>query len=241
MESMYSKEFADVYDLVYTTGRGKDYAAETDAVVRLIRGRNPAARSVLDVACGTGEHLRYLRESFADVEGLELSEPMRAQAIEKLPGMTVHAGDMRGFSLGRTFDVVLCLFSAVGYARSVDELCAAGRAMAAHVTKGGILIVDPWYHPGGWVGGMVDHTVAVGNGRTVLRMAHSTLDGHTSRVTYHYLVGDANGVVRFTDVHEMSLFTPEEYVEAFRAGGCASVEFMAGWAPGRDRIVAVKG
>ncbi|HET9144264.1 class I SAM-dependent methyltransferase [Actinophytocola sp.] len=240
MEETYGRALAEVYDQVYAAGRGKDYAAESAALAELVDARHPRATSLLDVACGTGEHLRHLRGRFAEVEGLELSEPMRAKAVAKLPGVVVHAGDMRCFALRRRFDVVACLFSSIGYTRSVAELHAAVRAMAGHVEPGGLLVIDPWFHPDGWQGGALDHTVAVAAGRTVLRLARSARDGRTSRVEYHYLVGDATGITSFTDLHEMTLFTAEEYTTAISAAGCARIEFVPGWASGRGRIVAVR-
>nr|WP_063779285.1 class I SAM-dependent methyltransferase [Kibdelosporangium sp. MJ126-NF4]CEL17279.1 N, N-dimethyltransferase [Kibdelosporangium sp. MJ126-NF4]CTQ91491.1 N, N-dimethyltransferase [Kibdelosporangium sp. MJ126-NF4] len=231
----YSAQLADVYDMVYTS-RGKDYQAEAEALTALVHARRPAATSLLDVACGTGEHLRHLHAF--DAEGVELADPMRAKATAK--GLRVHAGDMRNFTLGRTFDVVACLFSSIGYMRSVSELRAAARSMADHLEPGGLLIVDPWFHPDDWEGGHLDHTVAIADGRTVLRLAHSTREGRTSRVTYHYLTGDTDGITTFVDKHEMTLFTREEYTEAITRAGCAGIEYVKGWEAGRDRVVAVK-
>jgi SAM-dependent methyltransferase len=236
----YDRDLAEVYDIFYTAGKGKDYAAEAAALAELIRARRPDAASLLDVACGTGEHLRHLRGRFAEVAGVEFAEPMRDKAIAKLPGVAVYAGDMRDFALGRTFDVVLCLFSAIGYMRSVEELSAACRSMAAHLTPGGLLVVDPWYHPDAWQGGMLDHTVAVANGHTVLRLAQSQRQDRVSTITYHYLVGNPGGVRYFTNRHEMTLFTRDEYAGAIRAAGCPTVEFVPTWTDGRTRITAVK-
>ncbi len=240
MDEAYGERLADVYDLFYTVGKKKDYAAEVAAVAAVVKQRFPLAASVLDVGCGTGEHLRYLRGFYPDAEGVELSDPMRAKAIAKLPDVPIHAGDMRDFELGRTFDVVVCLFSAIGYTRSAEEMAAAIKAMACHLEPGGLLVLDPWFHPGGWAGGYLDHTVVIADDRKILRLAQSTLDGRTSRVTYHYLVGDSNGIDHFTDEHVMTLFTRHEYGEAIRAAGCGLVEFVAGCSAGRDRIVAVK-
>ena len=233
----YSADFADVYDLIYADGR-KDYAAETEALVQLIRDRHPSAASLLDVACGTGEHLAHLQHEFKHVEGVEYAAPMRAKAAAKLPGVAIHPGDMRDFDLGRTFDVVTCLFSSIGYTSSTDELQSAIRAMAAHVAEDGLLIVDPWFYVGDWEGGHLEHHIATGDGRTLLRLAHSRRDGRKSSIDYHYLVGDQNGGIRyFVDTHDTTLYTKDEYQEAFRAAGFTHIEFVQGWSATRGRIV----
>lgn len=237
---MYGQRLAEIYDRLYGHGLGKDYASEAVDLAQVIRARTPRAASVLDVACGTGEHLRHLRELFDEVAGLELSAPMRAAAEAKLPGVPVYAGDMRDFRLARTFDAVLCLFSSIGYARSAGELAAATAAMAAHLTAGGVLVVEPWIYPEDWRDNRVHHTVAEFDGGTVVRVGHSGRDGRTSRLLMHYLVGDAGGIEHFSDVHELTLFTAEEYAQAIRAAGGHRIEFLPGWTPGRGRIVASK-
>src|SRR5262245_60018902 len=52
---------AELYDLIYS--QFKDYASETAEIAATIRRLHPSARTVLDVACGTGEHARLLREA----------------------------------------------------------------------------------------------------------------------------------------------------------------------------------
>ncbi|HEX6872331.1 MAG TPA: hypothetical protein VF163_14645, partial [Micromonosporaceae bacterium] len=59
----YSEELADVYDLIFGPHR-KDYDAEVAEVVRQVRGRCPGAQSLLDVGCGTGNHLVRFHEVF---------------------------------------------------------------------------------------------------------------------------------------------------------------------------------
>jgi ubiquinone/menaquinone biosynthesis C-methylase UbiE len=51
-------ESADLYDKIYT--KLKHYPDEAAKLAALIRKLFPGARSVLDVACGTGEHDRFL-------------------------------------------------------------------------------------------------------------------------------------------------------------------------------------
>ena len=54
-------ESAAWYDRFYGT---KDYAGEAQLVSALIRRHQPRARTLLDVACGTGRHLEHLRREF---------------------------------------------------------------------------------------------------------------------------------------------------------------------------------
>lgn len=61
---MHGEDLASVYDLLYVDGGVKDYQAEAADLAALVRTRCPSAWSALDDACGTGEHLRYLRQHF---------------------------------------------------------------------------------------------------------------------------------------------------------------------------------
>lgn len=211
---MFTKS-ARFYDAVYSF---KDYAAEAAKVDALIKERTPGARTLLDVACGTGKHLEYLRERY-EAEGLDLDPELLGIAHERLPGIPLHEGDMLAFDLGRRFDAVLCLFSSIGYATTVPRLRRAVATMAAHVAAGGVLVVEPWLTPEVW---QDDHLGAVFVDEADLKIARVNLserDGRVSRFVFHYLVLTADGVERFEEPHELGLFTHEEYLEAFRAAG----------------------
>jgi hypothetical protein len=48
-------------------------------------------------------------------------------------------------------------------------------------------------------------------------------EGRIGRWDIHYLIGRPEGVEHFTELHEVGLFTPEEYMDAFRRAGMADV------------------
>ena len=137
---MYTR-LAELYDVIYAK---KDYANEArliHAVIdRCARKTRREHRTLLDVACGTGVHLSHLR-TWYDVEGVELSPWMIAIARRRLPDVPLFQYDMRYFDLGRRFDAVTCLFSAIGYMRTVSELRRAIATMARHVFPPGLEIV----------------------------------------------------------------------------------------------------
>ncbi|WP_325050277.1 class I SAM-dependent methyltransferase [Actinomadura craniellae] len=225
---MFGAELADVYELIYRS-RGKDWAAEAADAARIVRERYPEADSLLDVACGTGAHLETFRTLFGHTEGVELSPDMLDVAARRLPGVPLHEMDMRDFSLGRTFDAVTCLFTAIGYLPTLAGMRAAVRCMARHLVPGGVMVVEPWWFPDRFIDGYVAGDLGGDGERTVARMSHSTREGRTTRMEVRFLVGDAKGITEFTEVDLLTLFTLEEYLSAFADAGCPAEYVESGW------------
>ena len=234
---MYER-FADVYDVMHR-GVGKDYAAEAAAVAALVIERRPGARSLLDVACGTGEHLRHLRTGF-QVEGLELSEHMAGIARAKLgPDVPIHAGDMRSFDLGRRFDAVTCMFSSIGYTRDAIQLDRAVATMASHLEPGGVLVFDAWLLPEQWTDGFRRAHAVNEDDVSLARLDTSYRQGRDSVLDFHFVVATGDGVDRFTERHELTMHTAAEYEAALRSAGCEP-ETVPGLPDGRLRYVGVR-
>lgn len=66
----------------------------------------------------------------------------------RCPEATFHVGDMRTLDLPERYDVVLCLFSAIGYVRDEEGLRGTIEHLARHLKPEGVLLVDPWFEPG---------------------------------------------------------------------------------------------
>lgn len=210
------EQSARVYDAIYESI--KDYAAEAKCVNDLVsrHGRSPGNR-LLDVACGTGLHDQYLLRWY-DVEGLDLSEAQLAIARKRLPALRFHRADMVSFDLGQHYDVVTCLFSAIGHVDE-KELQPAIAAMAKHLSPGGLLIVEPWLLPEMWKPGHVSADFVDLPDLKVARITRSTRCGNVTTLEMHHLVGDGKATEHFVEHHAVTLFTKEAYLGAFRAAG----------------------
>lgn len=229
---------AHLYDLIYGF---KDYAQETRDLVTVVRERNPEASSLLDVACGTGEHLRLIRDSFAHVAGVDVEPDMLAVARAKLPDVVFTEADMRTFDLGRTFDAVTCLFSSVGYMADVGELRAAVARMAAHLAPGGVLVIDGWVRPGAWLpSGHVMAQAETDDDTAVARVVRSRRDGDRTHLEMRYLVATRDGFDTIEETHVLTLFDDRDYRSAFEAAGLDAEVLPGPMGPDRDRYVAVR-
>jgi ubiquinone/menaquinone biosynthesis C-methylase UbiE len=214
---MFSKS-AELYDTIYLS-RGKDYAAEAQAVHELVQKHlRSGGKTLLDVACGTGIHTGYLRQHY-QVEGLDLDNRMLEVARKKMPEITFHQGDMLDFELLQKFDVITCLFSSIGYVKTLPKLNQAVANLEKHLKPGGVIIVEPWFTPDDWRPGRVHATFVDQPDLKIARMNLSGQDGILSYFVFHYLVGTPEGITCFDERHELGLFTTDEYLTAFGACG----------------------
>ncbi|NQV06322.1 class I SAM-dependent methyltransferase [bacterium] len=219
---------AHIYDAVYWQ---LDYGDHATTIEEVIRSRRPDAASVLDVACGTGKHIEIFGRSFEYAAGTDIDPGMLAVAAERLPHADLHEADFTDFDLGRRFDAVTCLFSSIGYAATVDDLCSAVASMARHLEPGGVLVIEPWLQP---------HLLLEGNrlfsdvsevpGTTVMRTSRwlnreTAVDEGVSRLEFAYLVTTEGGSEMFIEQHVMGLFTPDQYTRSIEAAGL-SAEFL---------------
>jgi SAM-dependent methyltransferase len=207
---------ARAYDVLYA---GKDYRGEADEVVAIVDARRPGATSLLDVGCGTGAHLEWFAQRYERAVGVEVSARMIEEATIAREGLLVLPGDMRTFALQDQFDVVTCLFSAIGYMTSVADLRRAIANMAAHLTPGGVLVVEGWVSPANWVAGRASASAGVAPDLAVARVVVSDREGDVSTVRMHYVLATVDGVERVDEIHRLGLFEDDEYRAAFEDTG----------------------
>jgi ubiquinone/menaquinone biosynthesis C-methylase UbiE len=211
---MYTR-FANIYDDAY---HFIDYGKSAWWVRDVIRARHPDARSLLEVACGTGRYLELLSAEFA-VEGLDLSPEMLAKARIRVPDVTLHQGDMTEFRLDRRYDVVCCLFRSIGYVGTTQRLERAVTAMAGHVAENGLVLIEPFFTPDTYWVNRVTLNDYKRDDLALAWMYVSEREAALARLRINCLVGTPAGVEHFVEVHEFGLVTRDDFERVFAAAG----------------------
>ncbi len=231
-------DLAPYYDTIYSF---KDYDAEATLLASLIRRyKKSPGRRLLELACGTGKHAKALSKRF-EVTGTDINRGMLSVARKNVPGVTFRRADMTKLDLGRTFDVVTCLFSSIGYVKTYANLRRTLEGIARHLAPGGVAIIEPWFtrkafRPGAPFAG----TFGDGDVR-IARVTMSRVRGLLSIIDMHYLVAHRGGGVRhYADRHELALFEPGRFLAIMRSAGLTASFVRKGLMPDRGLYIGVR-
>jgi SAM-dependent methyltransferase len=107
----------------------------------LVLTHSPNAKSILELACGTGTILEGLSKNYK-VSGLDLSTEMVKIAQQKLPNADIREVDMTAFSFGKTFDVVLCVFDSINHLSNWNAWQNVFDKAYEHLNEDGLFIFD---------------------------------------------------------------------------------------------------
>ena len=231
-------ELAPFYDRLLEK---KDYRSESRRLEELARkyGRS-GGNAWLDVACGTGRHLRYLRARYR-VTGLDRSPDMLKVARRRLPGVPLVRDDMQTFRLRQRFDVLSCLFGAIGNVPTEAGYQETVTNFANHLKPGGLLIVEPWIDPEEFRVGYLRLMEHEDPSTKVVRLAYSDRRGNRSITRTHYLVGEVGKGMRHLEEVDVRRMVPHARLEdMIRLGGLQPKVVRRGLGTGRPLYLGLR-
>ncbi len=232
--------FSKYYDRIYL--KVKDYQNESEVVKKIIKQfEKKPSKTLLDVGCGTGEHLKYLSRSFR-CKGIDISKEMIEMCKAKVPDAELEIADMIDFNLGAKFDVVTCLFCSIGYAESLENLVRTLRNFHNHLSNEGLTLVEPWVFKKDFQKGKFSIETCEDDKIKLVRMGTSQLTRSKWLVNFHYLIGTDGEIQHAHEIHKMLAADYEDYVEAFSVAGYSETRFLEEdqWTRSRGLFVAMK-
>jgi ubiquinone/menaquinone biosynthesis C-methylase UbiE len=231
------KELAKYYDLIYSW---KDYRKETDKIKNLIKNyKKSDGNKLLDVACGTGKHLEYLKEEF-NCTGIDLNEDMINIAEQNISDVDFKTADMMSFDLNDEFDIITCLFSSIGYVKTYDNLEKTIMNFKNHLKVGGVVIVEPFFTKSGYMVGLPSMTTYDGEDIKIARLNTTALENDLSVMEMHYLILERDKDVKyFIDRHEVGLFEIDTFLEIMKNAGFKAKFLKDGLMKGRGLYIGI--
>jgi ubiquinone/menaquinone biosynthesis C-methylase UbiE len=200
----------------------------------------PAGRTILDCACGTGIELAHLAGLGSVVTGSDISEAMLAEARSRFDSMGLTIPLIQSewkelpSKISERFDLVMCTGNSISHCVDRSEMNLSVRGMAEMLEKEGALVVAVrnWEriveeNPRFWVLESRPY-----KNKRVTPVYVWNLNGMSRKATIELLfVVDEGGETSF-ETHTISLrpFPREELVEAFRAANLVETQVI----PERD-------
>jgi len=130
----------DIFSKTYDTAMG-DRSDVAELLRELVRKNNPGAKSVLELACGTGAILRRFARDYA-VTGVDLSKGMLTIARKELPNVKFLRRDITNFRLNKKFDAIICVYDSINHILDFEGWEKVFANANAHLAEGGVFIFD---------------------------------------------------------------------------------------------------
>ncbi|MBN1329670.1 MAG: class I SAM-dependent methyltransferase [Candidatus Heimdallarchaeota archaeon] len=236
-DEMY-KSLASYYDKIY---HWKDYEKEARELKEIIKQfKKSTGNELLDVGCGTGNHIGYLLDDFK-CSGVDLNKGILNIAKEKFPSVDFIQSDMAKMNLGKKFDVIVCLFSAIGYIINKNKLRKTLVSFSNHLKDGGIVLIEPWLTKEIYRDGSPHMTIYDSEELKIARLNISERDGDISILDMHYLIAEKDKKVQhFIDRHEMIMFPHELLISLMTDAGLKAWKYTEGIFESRGLLIGLK-
>jgi len=232
------KEVAKFYDLIY---QWKDYKKEALRIKELIlKYKDSQGIQLLDVGCGTGKHLEYFKEDYTCM-GVDLNDEILSVAKKNHMDVIFKQADMVTMDLKDTFDIITCLFSAIGHVQTYSNLEKTLKNFTNHLNQGGVVIIEPWFTKSTYLLGHPGMTTYDGEDVKIARLNTTKIENDISVMDMHYLIVERDMDVQYyVETHKLGLFEIEKFLELMKEAGFKAEFLKDGLMKERGLYIGVK-
>jgi ubiquinone/menaquinone biosynthesis C-methylase UbiE len=232
------KKLAKYYDLLYSW---KDYKGEVSTIKKLIKKyKRSKGNELLDVGCGTGQHLKYLMNDFT-CTGSDINSEMLEIAEENIKAVSFIQADMITMDLKKEFDIILCLFSGIGHVKTYKNLEQTINNFSNHLKKNGVVIIEPWLTKSIYEAGRPGMTTYDSDNIKIARLNTTKIENDLSILEMYYLIAERNKDIEYlSEKHELGLFEIDKFLEYMTNVGLKSEYLKDGLIKERGLYIGVK-
>ncbi len=135
--SKYSIENPEVWEICQDPKSKKD----TSFIIKLCK-KYGKVKSVLDVGCGIGSHVKHLHDKGYEAEGVEADPAKVKFSQKKYPNLTFKHQFMQNLDMNKKYDAIICIHNIIAFNKTNEEVFATFKNFNQHLKKGGLLLVQ---------------------------------------------------------------------------------------------------
>ncbi len=119
-----------------------DYQTQSHSVQRLHQLLGNQGKDHLDLACGTGPHVRHFIDAGFRCIGLDINQPMLDIAQRRCPEAEFVLHNMCQFSLPQPVDLITCFLYSIHYSPDISQLQQCIQSAYQALNPGGIFVFN---------------------------------------------------------------------------------------------------
>ncbi len=135
--SKYSIENPNVWEICQDPKSKKD----TEFIIKIFK-KYGNVKSVLDVGCGVGSHVKHLHDNNYEAEGVEADPAKVKFSQKKYPNLKFKHKFMQSLNMGKKYDAIICIHNIIAFNKDNKEVFTTFNNFNKHLKKGGLLLVQ---------------------------------------------------------------------------------------------------
>jgi len=143
-DEFYSGLMVEAFDKITTK---RVYKQRATKVIKLIKRYAPKARSLLELACGTGNFTKQLSKVGFDITATDISKDEIKKAKTKGINATFSVADMSKLRASKKYDVVCCFWESFRYLSSYKLCEYTLKRIFKSLNQNGLFFVDFTHFP----------------------------------------------------------------------------------------------
>ncbi len=199
---------AEIYDYLVS---GVDFEGWADYTEEIVKKFGFYPKSVLDLACGTGNTIIPMARRGYVAKGVDISLQMIQRAINKAKdkhlSIDFYLGDIRSFVLDEPVDLVTCFHDGLNYMMSSEDLKDVFVKTSINLVENGLFIFD--LNTVKWVGQTCDKPIIIEDEKATI--IYNTLYAEEASVWTIDLtcfIKKGNNYVKFKEHHQERGYEP---------------------------------